>query len=133
MAGPTKEEIKKIMTNPNSPESKVYIKTKGRAAYNKMVEKGLAAEKKYNAKEEKKLDDKVKNIGRTKLNQGGGVLKAAPNKGAASLPKSVRNNMGFMKKGGKVKGYEHGGSVKGKGKCKIDGIAIRGKTRAKRK
>jgi hypothetical protein len=36
-------------------------------------------------------------------------------------------------KGGKVKGYEHGGSVKGKGKCKIDGIAIRGKTRAKRK
>ena len=78
-------------------------------------------------------NDKVKNIGRTKLNQGGGVLKAAPNKGAASLPKGVRNSMGFMKKGGKVKGYEHGGSVKGKkmNKCRMDGIAIRGKTRAK--
>ena len=126
MGAPTKEEIKKIMMNPNSPESKVYIKTKGKAAYDKMVEKGLAAEKKYNAKEEKDLDDKVKNIGRTKLNQGG-VLKAAPNKGAASLPKSVRNNMGFMKKGGKVKGYKAGG------KCKIDGIAKRGRTRAKHK
>jgi hypothetical protein len=34
-------------------------------------------------------------------------------------------------KGGKVKGYEHGGSVKGKGKCRMDGIAIRGRTRAK--
>ena len=35
--------------------------------------------------------------------------------------------------GGKVKGYEHGGSVKGKkmNKCRMDGIAIRGKTRAK--
>ena len=54
-------------------------------------------------------------------------------KGLKKLPKQVRNKMGFMKKGGKVKGYEHGGSVKGKGKCKIDGIAIRGKTRAKRK
>ena len=64
-------------------------------------------------------------------------LKRAPagkkGKGLKKLPKQVRNKMGFMKKGGKVKGYEHGGSVKGKGKCKIDGIAIRGKTRAKRK
>ena len=77
-------------------------------------------------------ENAIKKTKKRKL-QAGGVLKAAPNKGAASLPKSVRNKMGFMKKGGKVKGYEHGGSVKGKGKCKIDGIAIRGKTRAKRK
>ena len=50
-----------------------------------------------------------------------------------SMIKHEAAEMGAMKKGGKVKGYEHGGSVKGKGKCKIDGIAIRGKTRAKRK
>lgn len=30
----------------------------------------------------------------------GGALKPAPNKGAASLPKAVRNKMGFMKRGG---------------------------------
>jgi hypothetical protein len=37
-----------------------------------------------------------------------GGLKPAPNKGAASLPKAVRNKMGFMNKGGmskKKKGY----------------------------
>tara|TARA_A100000172_G_C3011290_1_gene99901 strand:+ start:158 stop:718 length:561 start_codon:yes stop_codon:yes gene_type:complete len=51
-------------------------------------------------------------------------LKPAPNKGAASLPKAVRNKMGFMKKGGmtkkkgmarggmKKKGYAKGGSAK---------------------
>ena len=77
-------------------------------------------------------ENAIKKTKKRKL-QAGGVLKAAPNKGAASLPKGVRNSMGFMKKGGKVKGYEHGGSVKGKkmNKCRMDGIAIRGKTRAK--
>ena len=33
----------------------------------------------------------------------GGALKPAPNKGAASLPKTVRNKMGFMKRGGMSK------------------------------
>lgn len=33
----------------------------------------------------------------------GGALKPAPNKGAASLPKAVRNKMGFMKRGGVAK------------------------------
>ena len=53
-----------------------------------------------------------------------GGLKPAPNKGAASLPKAVRNKMGFMKKGGmtkkkgmarggmKKKGYAKGGAAK---------------------
>ena len=93
------------------------------------VGRGTASERKQLKKgyEDMKVAQKAKKL------KAGGVLKAAPNKGAASLPKGVRNSMGFMKKGGKVKGYEHGGSVKGKGKCKIDGIAIRGKTRAKRK
>jgi hypothetical protein len=83
----------------------------------------------------KKTKDAYKKTKEAPFNTGGGVLKAAPNKGAASLPKGVRNSMGFMKKGGKVKGYEHGGSVKGKkmNKCRMDGIAIRGKTRAKQR
>mgnify|MGYP003122509253 FL=1 len=40
------------------------------------------------------------------------------NKGLAKLPKSVRNNMGFMKAGGgvkKKKGYAMGGPMKKKG------------------
>ena len=53
-----------------------------------------------------------------------GGLKRPPNKGAASLPKAVRNKMGFMKKGGmtkkkgmarggmKKKGYAKGGAAK---------------------
>ena len=44
------------------------------------------------------------------------------NKGLGKLPTSVRNKMGYMKKGGRVKG-----------KCKVDGIAIRGRTRAMHK
>jgi hypothetical protein len=43
-----------------------------------------------------------------------GGLKPAPNKGAASLPKKVRNQMGFMNQGGmakKKKGYAKGGAM----------------------
>ena len=39
--------------------------------------------------------------GRVKKNDGG-VLKDPTNKGLASLPKKVRNKMGFKKNGGKV-------------------------------
>ena len=42
----------------------------------------------------------------------GGSLKRPTNKGLASLPTEVRNKMGFMKKGGKPKGYMYGGKVK---------------------
>jgi len=63
----------------------------------------------------------------------GGLLKAAPNKGLTKLPKDVRNKMGFLKKGGKVKGYKDGGKVKKMKKCRMDGIALRGKTRAKQR
>ena len=56
-----------------------------------------------------------------------GGLKPAPNKGAASLPKAVRNKMGFMNKGGMacgasnpaarpVKKFSCGGYVHKKGK-----------------
>jgi hypothetical protein len=52
----------------------------------------------------------------------GGMLKKPTNPGLKKLPSEVRNKMGFMKKGGSVKG-----------KCKVDGIAVRGRTRAKHK
>ena len=48
-----------------------------------------------------------------------GGLKPAPNKGAASLPEKVRNQMGFMNKGGmpkKKKGYAAGGLTRSTGK-----------------
>ena len=52
----------------------------------------------------------------------GGMLKKPTNPGLKKLPSEVRNKMGFMKKGGSVKG-----------KCKVDGIAVRGRTKAKHK
>ena len=49
--------------------------------------------------------------GMKKKGYAAGGLKKAPNKGAASLPKDVRNNMGFMNKGGMMKkGYAKGGA-----------------------
>ena len=74
----------------------------------------------------KELDKKIKDSGNQKIkkNNKGGLLKAPPNKGVTKLPKNVRNKMGFMKKGGAVKKIK---------KCRMDGIAIRGKTRAKQR
>ena len=44
----------------------------------------------------------------------GGMMKEVPedNEGLSKLPKEVRNNMGYMAKGGMVKGYNVGGMVK---------------------
>ena len=66
---------------------------------------------------------KVKKKGYSK-----GGLKKAPNKGAAALPKEVRNRMGFMNKGGmpkKKKGYAMGGMTK-------KGYAMGGMTKKKK-
>jgi len=44
--------------------------------------------------------------GKVKKMEKGGALKTPDNPGLKKLPESVRNNMGYMKKGGKVKpGY----------------------------
>tara|TARA_R100000995_G_C3473618_1_gene119647 strand:- start:784 stop:1200 length:417 start_codon:yes stop_codon:yes gene_type:complete len=74
----------------------------------------------------KELDKKIKASGNQKIkkNNKGGLLKNPPNKGVTKLPKEVRNKMGFLRKGGKVKKIK---------KCKMDGIALRGKTRAKQR
>ena len=39
------------------------------------------------------------------------MLKTPTNKGLKKLPTEVRNKMGFMAKGGMVKGYKKGGAV----------------------
>lgn len=49
------------------------------------------------------------------------------NSGLKKLPTEVRNKMGFKKYGGSVKKMKHGG------KCAVDGIAMRGKTKIKGK
>ena len=44
------------------------------------------------------------------------VPKGSKGKGLGKLPKTVRNKMGYLKKGGtmkKAKGYKKGGKVKG--------------------
>lgn len=67
--------------------------------------------------------------------KGGGTLKAVPadNPGLSKLPTPVRNKMGYMKYGGKVK-MQNGGKTsvamkKKSKKCPINGMAERGQTR----
>lgn len=54
--------------------------------------------------------------------EGGDLVKEVPkdNPGLAKLPEPVRNKMGYMARGGNVKGMK---------KCPRDGIAQRGRTR----
>jgi len=80
----------------------------------------------------KKIKDKIKKVIGKK---GGGTLKAVPadNTGLAKLPTPVRNNMGYMKYGGKVK-MQNGGKTsvamkKKSKKCPINGMAKTGRTR----
>lgn len=121
MAGPTKEEMKKIMQDPKSPEREVY---------DKMLKNNplFKAEKKI----KKHLKDKIEKKNKKKA---GGRIKMA---GGGSMPdlsgdgevtqKDVLIGRGVIKKkaGGKVK-------AKKMKKCRMDGIAIRGKTRAKQR
>ena len=109
---PTKTNIGADMSTVNKPKAtpkkSLIDRVKNTAGINRPA----------TAKEQRGLDlqrNARKSMGMKK----GGMLKAAPNKGVTKLPQSVRNNMGFMKKGGRVK------------KCRMDGIALRGKTRAK--
>ena len=60
---------------------------------------------------------------------GGMALKEVPedNPGLGKLPEEVRNKMGFMNEGGKVKKMKHGGMTK----CPRDGVAQRGRTKGR--
>ena len=104
--GKTKKEI---MMNPNSPESKTFVEFFGIKKYNKMRESGMSTEE--------VIEDRLKRSGNKKI-------KKAPGDAVHKMPD------GTLMKGAKH-GMKHGGSVKGK--CKVDGIAIRGRTKAKHK
>ena len=54
------------------------------------------------------------------------MLKKPTNKGLKKLPTEVRNKMGFMKKGGAVKGYSKGGAVTGGTSSQTSGRRNRG-------
>ncbi len=48
------------------------------------------------------------------------------NPGLAKLPTDVRNNMGYMKKGGVVKGMREGGEIKGTPATQLSGKMFKG-------
>lgn len=58
---------------------------------------------------------------------GGGSLKAVPagNKGLSKLTTEVRNNMGYMKRGGSVKKMGMGGKCRGMGAATRGGNFVR--------
>ena len=104
--------IRELLTRSMKP-SKTKPKAKPKAKTMTDKKGGMAKKKKGMARG-----------GMKKKGYSKGGLKPAPNKGAASLPKGVRNKMGFMKKGGmtkkkgmarggmKKKGYAKGGAAK---------------------
>ena len=51
---------------------------------------------------------------------------ASKNPGLANLPTDVRNNMGYMKKGGMVKGMRDGGEIQGTPKVQLSGKTFKG-------
>jgi hypothetical protein len=55
--------------------------------------------------------DKMQGGGKVMKKNMGGSLKAPNNPGLAKLPTPVRNEMGYAKAGGEVKGYKKGGSI----------------------
>ena len=130
MADPKKETKKEETMRRTGMTSEAYDK----------IHKGYELTQPENYKKVKDaIDSKDKKIieernkAKPVKKKSGGILKAAPNEGVTKLPKDVRNKMGFLKKGGKVKGYKNGGKVKKMKKCRMDGIALRGKTRAKQR
>ena len=75
-------------------------------------------EKQYGEKKGKGIFYAMENKGGIPGMKMGGMMKEVPadNKGLGKLPKKVRNKMGYMAKGGMVKGYVDGGMVKSTGK-----------------
>ena len=94
--------------------SPLYGMVTGQGAFGKLAEAGLSPAGMLAKKMKKNKQTPVATTARAKK---GGNLKAVPadNKGLAKLPTEVRNKMGFMKRGGKVKKMEHGGQCKGMG------------------
>tara|TARA_R110002124_G_scaffold88586_2_gene227229 strand:+ start:446 stop:973 length:528 start_codon:yes stop_codon:yes gene_type:complete len=173
MGALTKEEIKKIMKDPNSPERKIYDKMiKGNPLFPDL-DKVDKPKKQTKPKKRNKVLDKadklIKNANKTgepyvispanqpSLKQGKMMKKAmkddaknkktgAPHLKRTSTYKFNKGGMPDFSGDGKITKKDvligrgvikkkAGGSIKAKkmNKCRMDGIAIRGKTRAKQR
>ena len=53
-------------------------------------------------------------------------VNASKNPGLAKLPPGVRNKMGYMKKGGMVKGMKEGGMIQGTPSVQTSGKMFKG-------
>ena len=53
-------------------------------------------------------------------------VNASKNPGLAKLPPGVRNKMGYMKKGGMVKGMNEGGVIQGTPEIQVSGKMFKG-------
>jgi hypothetical protein len=113
-----KEELKIKKGSPEEAVKKKFIDTNPLFKIEKKFKKHLKE------KLEKKKKKDMNKGGMTDLSGDGKITK-----------KDVLIGRGVIKKkaGGKVKGYAPGGKVKKMNKCRMDGIAIRGKTRAKQR
>ena len=123
------------MSNKPDDQSQEYADEYERIYGEKLPDEVKNAPYKVVRRKFKKMKDKIKDkIKKVIGKKGGGALKPVPpdNKGLAKLPTEVRNNMGFAKAGGQVKKLKKGGKVK-RMSCPVDGIAKRGKTKARRK
>jgi len=128
MDAKTKKEIPTTKTTMGEGRIKIL---------DKILKRGQYADKEINS-----ANDYVKeDLKKTEKKAGGGMLKAPDNPGLKKLPESVRNNMGYMKKGGKVKkGYHKmpdgkimkNSAHKKTAKCtRGDGCAKKGKTKGR--
>ena len=128
MDAKTKKEIQTTKTTMGEGRIKIL---------DKILKRGQYADKEINS-----ANDYVKeDLKKTEKKAGGGMLKAPDNPGLKKLPESVRNNMGYMKKGGKVKkGYHKmpdgkimkNSAHKKTAKCtRGDGCAKKGKTKGR--
>ena len=54
------------------------------------------------------------------------AVNVSKNPGLAKLPTDVRNKMGYMKKGGMVKGMRDGGEIRGTPKTQLSGKMFKG-------
>lgn len=100
--------------------SPLYGIATGKGAFGKLAKAGLSPAGMLAKKMKKNRQTPVAATARA---MSGGSLKAAPagNTGLAQLPTEVRNKMGYMANGGKVKKMGMGGST-----CKGMGAAVRG-------
>ena len=94
--------------------SPLYGIATGEGAFGNLAKAGLSPAGMLAKKMKKKKQTPVATTARVKT---GGSLKAVPegNKGLGKLPTEVRNKMGFMKRGGKIKKMRDGGQCKGMG------------------